>query len=147
MSTVENKELFRSYVEEVFNRGNTDAIERYLSPTFVDHTPFLAGEAPGPAGTRQWVQELHKAFGDFHATLESVISEGDMVASRGTLSGVHRASFMGIPPTNKRVSWQVIAFLRIANGRIVERWAVQDTLGLLRQLGVSLESVGVPAAS
>jgi len=37
-----------------------------------------------------------------------------------------------------------MAFLRVENGKIVERWATQDLMGLLKELGVAPEKM-VPA--
>lgn len=44
-------------------------------------------------------------------------------------------TFMGIPPTGKRVKVSGIDIFRMADGKIVERWAEIDTLGMLHQLG------------
>jgi hypothetical protein len=45
VSAEANKAAVRSYIDEVFNRRNLDAIEKYLGPTFVDHD---AKNPPGP---------------------------------------------------------------------------------------------------
>lgn len=145
MSMMQNSQLVRTYLEEAFNKGNINAVDQFLSPAFVDHNPFSPEQAQGLAGQKQRVSRYHEAFADFHLAIESVISEGDTVAVRGTFSGIQRGSFMGVPPTNKRVSWQAMAFFRIANGRIVERWATHDLLGLLQQLGLIPERIEVPA--
>jgi len=44
---------------------------------------------------------------------------------------------MGIAPTNKRVTLTGITIIRIAGGKLVERWSQSDSLGLLGQLGVA----------
>ena len=43
---------------------------------------------------------------------------------------------MGIRATGKRLEMTGIVIYRIESGRIVERWARHDTLGMLQQLGV-----------
>jgi predicted ester cyclase len=43
---------------------------------------------------------------------------------------------MGIPATGKRYTITAIVIDRITAGRIVERWAQFDQLGMLQQLGV-----------
>jgi predicted ester cyclase len=65
-----------------------------------------------------------------------MIAEGDKVASRVTLSATHQGEFQGIPPTGKQVTQTGIDLLRIAGGKVVERWGEFDNLGLLQQLGV-----------
>jgi predicted ester cyclase len=44
---------------------------------------------------------------------------------------------MGLAPTGRRVSVSGIEMNRIADGRIVESWAISDALGLRDQLGES----------
>ena len=45
---------------------------------------------------------------------------------------------MGIPPTGERLAIQGIIISHLANGKIVEEWAIRDTPSLLQELGVSL---------
>jgi predicted ester cyclase len=42
---------------------------------------------------------------------------------------------MGIAPTGRRVTLTGIEILRIAGGKIAERWAEDNGLSLMRQLG------------
>jgi predicted ester cyclase len=65
-----------------------------------------------------------------------MIAEEDKVASRVSLSATHQGEFQGIPPTGKQVMQTGIDLLRIAGGKVVERWGEFDNLGLLQQLGV-----------
>ena len=147
MSTMQNKELVRKFTEEVFNKGDVDALDGFLSPDFVAHYPGFQGEevAYDVAGFKQSMQQSRAAIRDFRIAIDSLIAEGDTVAARTTYSGVHTGSFMGIPPTNKRLSWHVMHFFRIANGKIAESWHSPDQLGMLQQLGVVADVFGVPA--
>jgi predicted ester cyclase len=43
---------------------------------------------------------------------------------------------LGRPATGKRVIDKGIDIFRLENGKIVEMWVAQDSLGLLQQLGV-----------
>ena len=38
MSTEENKAIVRRFIEEVFNPGNLDAIDTFVSPDMIDFT-------------------------------------------------------------------------------------------------------------
>ena len=42
-----------------------------------------------------------------------------------------------IPPTGKRVTFGGTTLARMSDGKIVERWANVDELGLLQQLGIA----------
>ena len=43
---------------------------------------------------------------------------------------------MGIPPTGKRISINVIDILGMAEGKFVEHWGVMDSMAMMQQLGV-----------
>jgi len=76
------------------------------------------------------------AFPDLHYTIEDMIAEGDKVVVRLTFSGTHRGEFMGVAPTNKRVTTTAIFIQRIVSGKLVEEWSNADLLGFFQQLGV-----------
>jgi predicted ester cyclase len=78
---------------------------------------------------------LHSAFPDLQIEIEDLIAEGDKVVGRVTARGTHQGAFMGIAPTGKPVSFNAIDVVRIAGGKIVERWSQADNLALLQQLG------------
>jgi predicted ester cyclase len=52
-----------------------------------------------------------------------------------TARGTHVGEFVGIAPTGKPVSFNAVDVVRIADGKIVERWSQADNLALLQQLG------------
>jgi predicted ester cyclase len=85
------------------------------------------------------VDELLKR--DNRVIIEDLIAEGDKVVCRFTASGTHQGEFMGIPPTEKRVTIMEIRIYRIIGGKIVECWGLFDQMGLMQQLGVK-QSMG-----
>lgn len=133
MSTHDNKETLRR-LYEVFSRGNLDELERYMSTDLMDHNPN-PGQRPGVEGVRELLQQYRSAFSDLRADVEDQIAEGDKVVSRVTVHGRHTGEFQGIPPTGKEFSMTLIDMVRLSDGKIVERWGVQDDLGVLTQLG------------
>jgi steroid delta-isomerase-like uncharacterized protein len=135
MSVEDNKALIREIIEEVWNKGNLAAVDRYFAPDYVDHTPF-PGQGPGPEGYRQVVTTIREAFPDLHLTLGDILAEGDKVAFRYTMEGTHQGGFMGIPPTGKPFSVGGMIIARVVDDKALERWANLDTLGLMQQLGV-----------
>ncbi len=134
MTIEENKALIREIIEEVWNKGDLAAVDRYFAPDYIDHAP-LPGQAPGPEGYKGAVAAIREAFPDLHLTLEGILSEEDKVAFHYTMQGTHRGPFMGMPPTGKPFSVTGMIIARIDDGKAVERWANLDTLGLMQQLG------------
>ena len=123
MSIERNKLTVRAFVAAAHGRGDLAAIDAYLAPTFVDHNP-VRGLPPNRDGIRMLFSALWTAFPDLEATIHDQVAEGDKVVTRKTLSGTHRRPFLGLPPTGKQVSFEVIDILRLADGKVVERWCV-----------------------
>jgi steroid delta-isomerase-like uncharacterized protein len=138
MSTEENKAIVRR-LYETFNRavstGDMSLLDQVLSADAVDHNPN-PGQAPGLEGVKQVFGQFGAAFPDFTLIVEDMIAEGDKVVSRLTVRATHKGDFQGIPATGKMVTQTGIDILRIAGGKVVERWGEFDNLGLLQQLGV-----------
>ena len=136
MSTEENKVLIRRFYEEVFNKRNLAALDEFYAPDHVDHT-LPPGLPVGPEGTKQAIAMILSGFPDLHVTIEDMIAEGDKVVIRFTTHGTQLGRLGGIPPTGKQVAVSTIEITRIADGRIVEDWGLDDRLGMLQQLGLA----------
>jgi predicted ester cyclase len=132
------KALQRHFYEEA-NKGREAllAVSRDMAdPNVVIHGG--SGRDMGPNDYVQWVNALYGALPDVHITLDDIIVEGDKVVVRYTVTGTHKGTYMGIIPTNKKVSFWAIEIDRMVNGKFVECWARYDTLGLMQQLGLQL---------
>ena len=137
MSTEQNKALVRQLVKEAINQGNIRVIDELLIPDFVEHEELPPGIPPGREGPKVLFTMLRSAFPDIKATIEHLIAEGDEVVLHMTWTGTHLGEFMGIPPTGKSISINVIDILVIAEGRFVEHWGVMDSMAMMQQLGVA----------
>lgn len=129
-----NKAIVRGYMEEILNRGDIAAAERY----FPREGFTLNGTRLGPEHLAMMRQRLLAAFPDFHLVIEDQIAERDKVVTRVTFRGTHLGEYRGIAPTGRQVAYTGIAVDRIVGGKVVEGWHEADDLGLLRQLGVTV---------
>ena len=134
MSVTANQAIVRRFVEEVLGHGDFAALAELTACTCSDHTA-PPDQPSGLAGVAPLVVLWHAAFPDLRITVEDLLAEGDRVAVRSTVTGTHRGEFLVVPPTGRRVAVTTMAFYRLVGGQIVERWAVVDTLEVLRQLG------------
>jgi len=132
----ENKALVRRYNDEFWGSGNEALADELFAENLVDHDPPGPDLAPGREGMRQALRNFRSAFPDLETAYEHLIAEGDKVVLRWKARGTHEGDFMGIPPTRRQVTLRGVDILRIENGKIAERWAEYDNLGLLQQLGV-----------
>jgi predicted ester cyclase len=74
------------------------------------------------------------SFPDTQTTTQDLLAEGDKVVERYLAHGTNTGSFMGAPPTGKKFTIESIVTYRIANGKIVEMWGLNDSMSLMQQL-------------
>ena len=129
----QNKAIVRRLFEEVWNNNNLDLADELLVSEYEDHNA-PPGSTGGIEGYKQSVTMFRSAFPDLHYTLDDVRSEGDLVAIRLTARGTHKGMFMGISPTDKEVAFGGMTFMRLRDGKILERWGLSDMPGLMQQL-------------
>ena len=80
--------------------------------------------------------EFYTAFPDWREEIVELVAEGNTVAGRFKCSGTHRGEFLGEAPTGKRMEVDEVFFLRVEEGKFVAFWALEDSLGRMRQLGL-----------
>jgi predicted ester cyclase len=134
--TTRNKQLVVDFIQELFTKGDLDAVGRYLDPGFVNHDAPFPGAPPGPEGMRQAAALFKQATPDWHSDVEQMIAEDDIVVERFTARGTHTGVLMGVEPTGRPLVLSGINIFRVDGDRIVERWGRLDDVGLLRQLGL-----------
>ena len=132
-----NKAVVQRYVDEIQNAHSLDTIESIFDEGFTDHMASSGGLfLGGMDGLKRGYATFLNAFPDLHVMVEDMIAEADKVVAYKTLTGTHRGTHLGIPPTGKRVQYQIISIYRIKNGKIAEYWGLQDEISLKRQLDV-----------
>ncbi len=130
------KKLNQHFYDEVFRRRHVDAVDELLTDDFVEHTP-APGQATDRRGAKDFIGQMMQAFPDLDFALENQIAEGDAVAAVGTMTGTHRAEFLGVPATGRKVSVHFMDTSRVREGRFSDHWGLVDVPGLLGQLGVA----------
>jgi predicted ester cyclase len=80
--------------------------------------------------------EFYTAFPDWREEIVELVAEGDTMAGRFRCSGTHQGEFLGEPPTGKRMEVDEVFFFRVEDGKFVDFWALEDSLGRMRQLGL-----------
>ncbi|MBA3822690.1 MAG: ester cyclase [Ktedonobacterales bacterium] len=133
-----NQQVALDFLERVFNQGDLDAISQLTAADGVDHQ-----EPPGTdfqAHLREVTTRLRTAFPDLRFTVHTILSDGDTVAFRSTMTGTHLGPLQGLPPTGRAVSVAHMHFIRVVEGRGHDLWHVWDIPGMMRQLGAGAPS-------
>jgi predicted ester cyclase len=71
---------------------------------------------------------------DLRARIEDLVSEGDKVHARLTVTGTNSGRFFGAPPTGRSYEASMFDYAKIEDGRIVERIQQSDALSQLTQM-------------
>ena len=69
-------------------------------------------------------------------TIQEILQAGNKVIVRSTITGTHRAPFMGFPAKNRTMTMQAVDIHEFHDGTIVRTWHTEDWLTGLHQLGV-----------
>ena len=142
MSAEENKAVVRRYYEQLWNTGDLALIEECFAPEV-----HIQGQYVGWNGLRDGLSHWLTAFPDIRHQVDHLVAEGDVVAAHIHFTGTHRGVFdeenLGPwMPTGRSVNVREMNFFRLAEGKVVEAWAVWDKITFAQQLGVDLPSAG-----
>lgn len=127
----QNKALIRRFYEEVVNQRAVELIDEMIAEDFDDH----AAHGKGREHFKILYHIMIRIFPDIQAVLQDLIAEGDKVVARVEFTATQADSFRGFPATNKQVAYSGVDIFRIKDGKLAERWAQRDFLGMLEKLG------------
>ena len=133
-----NKSIVRGYLEEVWNKKNPDALERFIASDYVRHCeamPPPLQELQGVEGLKQMYSMTIASFPDWDEQIEILTAEGDKVAYFSKATATQKAPFGPFPAKNKSFKVTIIGIHRIAGGKIAETWVTWDNVAWLTQLG------------
>ncbi len=121
MSTAENKEFLRRYLEALSGKPKPASVV----DQFVAEQPLKDHIAGAEAGFPEYVLEAVE-----------MIAEGDKVAVKARLKGTHLGPYNGIPATGREVDFLFHITYQIRDGKIIDHWMLVDGVEFMQQLGV-----------
>lgn len=135
-----NFTIVKRFVEELWNGRNLGVADEIFANNCVTHqlrsgSPVTSAPRD-PETIKQHVREWLQAFPDLTFSVEQMVASGDRVASHLTMQGTQTGTWMGIAPSGKQISIQMMTIHRIEAGKIVEDWVLVDSFGLFQQLGL-----------
>ncbi|MCC7449355.1 MAG: ester cyclase [Anaerolineae bacterium] len=122
--TEQNKVILCRYYE-LLNQGDLNGLSEVVDANVVDRNPIIRQTAD-LEGFKQGLGVFRRGFPDLTFAVNDLIAEGDQVVSRVSIQGTNRGTFLGLAPTGRRITFQGIEIYRVANGKIVDVWHVED---------------------
>jgi predicted SnoaL-like aldol condensation-catalyzing enzyme len=105
-----NKAFVLEAFDAAFNRREPDALDRYWSPDYIQHSAHIP---PGREGLRGLINALPP---DLKYENQLTVANGNYVMLHGRFSNI------GLP-----ANWVVVDIVRLAEGKLAEHWdVIQD---------------------
>jgi steroid delta-isomerase-like uncharacterized protein len=128
-----HKQQVVRFYREIWNRPDLSVVPEILAPD-VSFRGSLGAVKSGHAEFGDYVRHVTGALGEYRCDIEDLVAEADQVVARMVFSGVHRAEFLGVPATGRRVAWAGAAFFTFEDGFVKDLWVLGDLFGLHEQL-------------
>lgn len=135
-TTEDNKRVVQRCVDEVWTNGKMDLVAALVHPNFIRHHERNQDEdLRGVEAFRGWVSLTRQALPDMKCTVEHIFGETDRVMAYVRGKATHKGELKGAAAIGTEIEWTVTTIVRLDDGKIVECWAIADTLGILQRLG------------
>jgi predicted SnoaL-like aldol condensation-catalyzing enzyme len=110
-----NRRFVIDHFEDFVNNKDLDAIYRNMAADFLDHHG-PGGKPTDREGDRAMMAAMQKRMPDLHVEVVDSLADGDKVMVRNVWTGTDST-------TGKRMEFHGFVLWRLADGKIVERWA------------------------
>ncbi|MFI0354875.1 ester cyclase [Actinomadura sp. 9N407] len=117
------------HIVELSGAGRYEAALALIDPDVIDHRGGVAGDHRGLAAWKDKWDSLDGAQ-DISVTIEHNVASGDFSVNRYTVRGTDAASGRPYEVTG-------LDMIRVQNGRLVEHWALLDSVAMRHQLGIA----------
>ena len=134
MSLEETKQLAWKFVDEIFNKGNINEEDRFVTPDFIYHA--RGEDIEGLEKFKEWFSSDTGVFSDIRITLVDSLAEYGKVATAWIVEGTHEKEYSGVPATHKKFETVGISIFHFEDNKIKELWTVTDALTPALDLGI-----------
>lgn len=127
-----NKKLMKEF-ETMINTADEKLAEELVAPDAPFYTPASSEPLYGGKGYLSVVHWMRKGFSDVQWHIIDLVADENKAAIQWNLTGTHDGDFMGIKPTNKKISVCVMNFYYFnKEGKITNDIAAEGMIGILR---------------
>jgi hypothetical protein len=105
----DNAAIIRRALDGVLNEKRIEVLDQYWAEDVVDHSRG-GGQGPGRAGIRDAVLWGYVNRPELHVSVDGVIAQGDIVATRETWTTANHVR-------------QVYHWFKLRNGQVVQEWS------------------------
>ncbi|RYY75753.1 MAG: ester cyclase [Gammaproteobacteria bacterium] len=117
-----------------WDTGNAKFAKAALAENFKDLN-LPQGRVQGPEGPLQASAQFRQAVPDLKVAVTEMLIVDDRVIGRLHFTGHFTGKFGNLQGKGQVVDFSAVDIYRIANGKIIENWHLEDNLTLLQQFG------------
>ncbi len=131
------KAMIAAFLHDVWDNGNTDAVDMYLAESYtIHHDPGDGwhGQTLTRDGFKHRLVTSRAPFPDQKFSVTTMLEEGNRVAVTWRWSGTFLADLPGFPATGKPVHTSGITIYSVDGDRLTGHWQVTDRLSVFQQL-------------
>lgn len=132
-----NKELLSRFIQEVWNRGDIEAANKYVAPIYtIHHDPGdpWDHQVLDLAKYKERVRLSRAPFPEQRFFIHDLVAEGNRVVMTWDWVGTQKGNLPGFPATGKQIRTSGMTVYFVENGRFTGHWQVVDRLGVYTQL-------------
>jgi predicted ester cyclase len=125
------------------DKKNFGILDELFVPSYVLNLPGM----PKPldlSTTKDFYAALYTAFPDLKHKIIEQISAGNKVVTRWEATGTHKAEFMGIAATRRKIALTGINIYRLTRGKLSASHVNWDMLSLMQQIGGVSQRLALP---
>jgi steroid delta-isomerase-like uncharacterized protein len=135
-ATTDPAMLVRRFYAEVWDKADEQVAREILHEGLM-FRGSLGTSRRGVEEFLDYMRSVHAALSGYRCIIDDLVATDRRAAARMTFTGRHRASFFGVPPTGRQISWAGCAFFTTDGRQISEIWVLGDVDAIKQQLGIA----------
>ena len=122
-----NYTLLHRWFDEVWHKGNENAIDELLDENAVIHGLEIDSELTGPTAFKPFYRNFRESFPSIHVELDHLIEVNDFETAYCTVTGKN--------VKGQEVNFNGIVVCKFKDGKMIEAWNAFDFLKMYQQTG------------
>ena len=130
INAMNHKQIVKYFYENIVSNHRISDVDKYIS----ENCTVRVGENIIPVGIdgmKQHLIDVRKTYPDYTMTITRQYEDGDYIISEFVMEGTHQGEWLGITPTNKKLSFTGVDIDKVVDGKIVEHGGAVNTFDTL----------------
>lgn len=127
------KEVAGLWFGPMWNNRDFGLMRELMAPGAIGH---LEGgvDTVGPEDFERFQKDFLGAVPDLKLDIVNLLSDGDDACVHWRATGTHCGAGMGLVPTDSKVEFQGVTWLKVKDGQIIEGWDFWNLDGLMQKM-------------